>query len=80
MMTQGFDGRLAGMREELARTTDRQQREGIESAIRAFEAEQSQREVEVQQTRAREDELSRALALEERRWNETLTRMEQLTQ
>ena len=80
MMTQGFDGRLAGLRDELSRATDRQQRAGIEDAIRAFEADQSQRELELQQARSHENDLSRALALEEGRWNDTLARMEQLTQ
>jgi hypothetical protein len=34
----------------------------------------------LQQARGRENDLSRALALEEDRWNDTLARMEQLTQ
>jgi chromosome segregation ATPase len=79
MMTQGFDGRLVGMRDELSRTTDREQRAGLEDAIRAFEAEQSQRELDLQQARAHESDLSRELAQEQARWNDTLARMEQLT-
>jgi hypothetical protein len=46
--------------------------------IRAIEAEQSSRVLELQQVRARENELSRALAEEEARWSDTLARMEQL--
>jgi hypothetical protein len=79
MTGQGFDMRLAGMRDELSRAGDREQRAALEEQIRAIEAERSTREVELQQVRAREDELSRALAQEEKRWNDTLARMEQLT-
>jgi hypothetical protein len=80
MMTQGFDGRLTGLRDELSRTTAPSERDALEDQIRVFEADQAQRSVELQQLRSREGELARALALEERRWNETLTRMEQLSQ
>lgn len=80
MMNQGFDGQLAGARSELAGTTDRAQRAELENAIRALEADSSQRELELQQARAQESELDRALALEEGRWNDTLARMERLTQ
>jgi len=80
MMTQGFDGRLTGLRDELSRTTSRADRDAIEDQIRAFELDQSQREVELRETRAREGELARELALEEGRWRDTLARMEQLSQ
>jgi chromosome segregation ATPase len=79
MSGQAFDMRLAGTRDELSRTTDRAQRAALEDQIRAIEAEQSGRELELQQVRARENELSRALAEEETRWSDTLARMEQLT-
>ena len=80
MMNQGFDGQLAGVRNELAGTTDRAQRAELENAIRALEADRSQRELELQQARAQESDLARALAQEESRWNDTLARMERLTQ
>ena len=80
MMAQGFDPRLAGLREELLGATDRQQRAALEDAIRGFEAEQAQRELDLQQARAHESNLSRELAQEQARWNDTLARMEQLTQ
>jgi chromosome segregation ATPase len=79
MSGQGFDMRLAGIREELLGATDRAERARLEDAIRGIEAEQAERELGLQQVRARESELSRALAQEENRWNETLERMEQLT-
>lgn len=80
MMNQGFDGQLAGVRNELAATTDQAQRAELEDALRALEADQDRRELESRQARAQESDLARALAQEEGRWSDTLARMQQLTQ
>jgi len=78
--SQGFEARLAGARSELSRAGVPEMRAEIESAIRAVEEERSRLERELQQTRGRENDLSRTLALEEGRWRDTLERMERLTQ
>ena len=78
--SQGFEAQLAGFRDEISRVTEPGQRAGFESAMRGIEAERSRLELELQQARSRENDLSRALALEEDRWSDTLERMEQLTQ
>ena len=70
---------LARLADELARATG-PHRAAIEMAIRATEAGRSSGELELQQARARENELSRTLALEEDRWNDALSRMERLAQ
>lgn len=78
--SQGIEAQLAGFREEISRMTEPGARAGFESAMRGIEAERSRLELELQQARSRENDLSRQLALEESRWNDTLARMEQLTQ
>jgi hypothetical protein len=45
-----------------------------------MDAERSRLELELQQARSRENDLSRTLALDEDRWRDALRRMEQLTQ
>ena len=59
--------------------TDRTQRAVLEDAIHGFEMERATADAALQQARARESELSRALAREEDRWSELLGRLEQLT-
>jgi chromosome segregation ATPase len=78
--SQGIEAQLAGFREETSRMTEPGARAGFESALRGIEAERSRLELELQQARSRENDLSRQLALEESRWSDTLARMEQLTQ
>jgi predicted nucleic acid-binding Zn-ribbon protein len=78
--SQGLEARLAGFRDEISRVTEPGQRAGFESAMRGIEEERSRLELELQQARSRENDLSRALALEEDSWSDTLERMEQLTQ
>ena len=72
--------RLAALSDELPRTTDRAQRAALEDGIRAIQADSNGAELELQQARAREDDLSRALAREEDRWSDLLSRLERLTQ
>lgn len=78
--SQGVEARLAGFREEISRVTEPGERAAFEGALRDIEAERSRLELELQQARGRENDLSRTLALEEDRWNDTLARMQQLTQ
>ena len=78
--SQGLEAQLAGFRDEISRVTEPGQRAGFESAMRGIEEERSRLELELQQARSRENDLSRALALEEDRWRDTLERMERLTQ
>lgn len=78
--SEGLEARLAGFRDELSRATEPGERAGFESALRSLEAERARLELESQQARSRENNLSRALALEENRWSDTLERMERLTQ
>jgi predicted nucleic acid-binding Zn-ribbon protein len=56
------------------------QRDDLEGMLRAIQAEQNRVELDLQQVRARESELSRSFALEENRWKDLLSRMERLTQ
>ncbi len=74
-----IEERLARYSEELSGATGAH-RAAIEMAIRATEAERSRLELELPRARARENDLSRTLALEEDRWNDALSRMERLTQ
>lgn len=78
--SQGIEAQLAGYREEISRATAPGRRAAFESSIRGIEVERSRFELELQQARSRENDLSRTLVLEEDRWNDTLARMEQLTQ
>ena len=79
-LSRGFEEQLPGLSSELSRVTERGQREGLESMIRAVESERNRMELQLQETRARESDLSRTLALEENRWNDLLSRMQRLTQ
>ena len=75
-----FEARLKGFSDELSRSTDRAQRAALEDAIRAIEVERAGLELKLQQARSRESDLSRALAREEDRWADLLSRLEQLAQ
>ena len=66
--------------DQLSRTTDRERRAELENTIRSIEGEQNRMESLFQQARGRESDLSRSLALEENRWAELLSRLQQLTQ
>jgi len=78
--SQELEARLAGLSDALPRATEREKRAELEDAIQATKAEQSRIDLELRQTRSREDELSRALQLEEARWNELISHIEHLTQ
>lgn len=71
---------LIDVQDRLARVTDRQQRTVLEFEMRATQAEANSTELELQQARAREGDLSLALSREEDRWGDLISRLEQLTQ
>jgi predicted nucleic acid-binding Zn-ribbon protein len=75
-----FADQLPGLADQLSRATDRDRRTDLEAMIRTIEAEQSRYENELQPARNRESELSRALAVEEDRWEDLLSRLQRLTQ
>lgn len=74
------EAQLARFSEELSRSPDRAARAGLEDAIRNFEVEKAKADLELQQARARENDLSLGLAREEDRWGDLLSRLGQLTQ
>lgn len=78
--SQSFEAELARLADALALITDRQERAGLESAVRATETERNRVDLEIQQVRGRESDLSRTLAIEEDRLNDLLARVERLTQ
>jgi hypothetical protein len=78
--SQAFEAELTNLNGALSLVTDRQERAGLESALRATETERTRVDLEIQQVRSRESDLSRTLALEEDRLNDLLARVERLTQ
>jgi chromosome segregation ATPase len=78
--SQSFEAELARLADALAFITDRQERAGLESALRATETERNRVDLEIQQVRGRESDLSWTLAIEEDRLNDLLARVERLTQ
>ena len=75
---QDFEARLASMTDELSRVSEPRTRAAREDGIRGFKSELRRVDLELQQTRNRESELSQALQLEESRWNDVVSRIEQL--
>ena len=71
---------IARMSEDLASATDRDQRARLDEGIRNFKAEQSRLVAQLEQARNRERDLAGELQVEERRWNELITRIERLAQ
>lgn len=77
---QGVEGRLAILSFELSNTTERDVRAALDDQIRAIKAEQTGFDIELQRARSRENELSRALQLEETELNDLISRIERLTE
>ena len=71
--------RLDNLDEELRRVTEPRTRTELEEMIRRLKREQASVALEEQQTRSREGELSQMLPLEEARWSDLISRLEQLT-
>lgn len=76
---QDLETRLASMlAEQAAASPDR--RGQIEDGINGFRAEQARIDLQLQQARSRENDLSRAVQSEETRFNELIARLEKLAQ
>jgi uncharacterized protein (DUF3084 family) len=71
--------RLTNLNEELAQATEPERRTQLEGAIRQLKHEQGTVGVQEQAARTRESELSQSLNLEESRWTDLISRLEQLT-
>jgi hypothetical protein len=69
---------LANAEEELLRTTEPSRRIALQEATQGLKAEQQRVGLQEQQARVRETELSQALQLEESRWSELISRLEQV--
>jgi chromosome segregation ATPase len=76
--SQEIEAKLASFSDELPRATGLERRAFLEDATRNFTADQRRVGLELQQARSRESELSQALQLEESRWNDLISRLEQL--
>jgi len=68
---------LANMDEELPRATEPQRR-ALEDAVRSLKSEQASVGLQEQQARSREAELSQMLQVEDSRWTDLISRLEQL--
>lgn len=76
---QDITGRLANANDELPQVTDPERRTQLEGGIRQLKHEQGTVRLQEQQARTRESELFQALQLEEARWTDLISRLEQLT-
>jgi chromosome segregation ATPase len=74
---QDIEVQLANLLAEQSRVPP-DRRAQIEDAINGFRAEQARIDLELQQARSRENDLSRVVQSEETRWNELIARLEQL--
>jgi len=74
---QDLEVRLTNLLAEQSRVPP-DQRAQIEDAINGFRAEQARIDLELQQARGRENDLSRVAQSEETRWNELIARLEKL--
>ena len=77
--SQDLTRRMGLLNEDLAQTTDPERRRQIEDALEDSKHKLRMLGVQEQQARAREGELSQALHLEESRWTDLISRLEQLT-
>lgn len=73
-----MEGRVMTITDELQRISDPRTRAELEGAAREFKAEQRLVDLQWQQARSRESELSQALQLEESRWTDLIARLEKL--
>jgi hypothetical protein len=69
---------LANINDELSRATEPERRAQLEDANRSFKYEQASVGLREQQARSRESELSQTLQLEDSRWADIISRLEQL--
>lgn len=71
--------RLANLNDELRQAADHERRTQLEDAIRQVKHDQGTIGLQEQQARVRENELSQALHVEQSRWTDLISRLEQLT-
>jgi DNA repair exonuclease SbcCD ATPase subunit len=71
--------RLGNLNDELRQAADPERRTQLEDAIRQVKHDQGTIGLQEQQARARENELSQALHVEQSRWADLISRLEQLT-
>jgi hypothetical protein len=69
---------LADIDDQLPRVTEPKRRAALEDGIRDLKYEQVKVGLQEQQARSRETELSQALQVEESRWSDLISRLEQL--
>jgi hypothetical protein len=69
---------LSAMESQLLRVADPAERVALENASQGMKAEQQSVAFQEQQVRAREAELSQALQVENSRWADLISRLEQL--
>jgi len=77
LKSQEIEEQLENFTTELSRVTEPARLAAMEDAVRTFKNEQRRVGIELQQLRNRESQLSGALQLEESRWNDLITRLEQ---
>jgi seryl-tRNA synthetase len=71
--------KLANFEEDLPRVTEPRIRTEVEGMIRVLKREQASVALQEEQIRSREGELSQMLQLEESRWSDLISRLDQLT-
>jgi hypothetical protein len=76
--SQGIATALARLDDELPRITEPKERAALENQIRALRLEQPQVDLQKQQALTRESELSQALQLEDARWSDLISWLEQV--
>jgi seryl-tRNA synthetase len=69
---------LDNMQTELLQTSETQRRAALEDGLRQLKVEQQRVAIEEQQARSREADLAHALQLEDSRWTDLITKLEQL--
>jgi chromosome segregation ATPase len=72
------EAQLANLGEELQRVSEPRVRAQLEEGVRAIKGEHRLLDLQWQQARSRESELSQALQLEESRWTDLIARLEKL--
>jgi hypothetical protein len=76
--SRALSSQILGLEDDLARGTTPERRAQIEMALRDLKREQEQTDDAERQARSREGELYQALQLEESRWSDVISRLEQV--
>jgi chromosome segregation ATPase len=78
LRAQEMQSRMALLSTDLQRVVEPQERAALEDGLRGIRSEQRVVDIELQQARNRESELSQTLQIEEARWKDLISRLEQL--